>query len=47
MNKVVIQLHGRDSVRVKGTTHVAQLVGPLLEGADPATNESCHQVFAA
>ena len=47
IDKVVVQLHGRDSVRVKRTTHVAQLVSPLLEWADSATDKGSHQIFAA
>jgi hypothetical protein len=42
----VIQLHGRDPIRVETAAHEAHLVRPMLKGGDSTTKECCQEVIS-
>ena len=44
-DRILRQLESAGPSRVEGATHVADLVDPVLERGNPATDECCHQIF--
>ena len=45
-DKIIIKLHRGDSIGIKGTAHIAELMRAFLEWADPAADKGGHQILA-
>ena len=45
-DKIIIELHRGDSIGIKGTAHIAELMRALLKRVDPAADEGGHQILA-
>ena len=45
-NKLIVELNCGESVGIKGTAHIAEIMRALLKRADPAADEGGRQILA-